>query len=192
MKYLKALLTLLVTAGVFLEPSWAQEELQANTIDVTVQRIRTNDQTIFELRASGFVTAPPDKVWKVLTDYNRLQEFVPNLQSSRIISHSGQETIIDQTGTSGFLFISKTIHIVVRAVEYPVSRIDIHLVSGDMKQYAVRWELAPLSINGISGTRITYSGTLEPDFFVPPFIGTSIVQADVKKMMQALVTEITR
>jgi ribosome-associated toxin RatA of RatAB toxin-antitoxin module len=189
---MKFLAIFILTNCLLLASSQAQEEPPLNTIGVTVNRVREGDQDMFELRATGFVAAPPDRVWKVLTDYDRLPDFVPNLLSSKVLSHTGQESVIDQTGVSRFLFVKKTIHLVVRAVEVPMSRIDVSLVSGDMKRYAVRWELSPGTANAVSGTRLTYSGMLEPNFYVPPLIGPSVMQDDVQRMMQAVVTEILK
>ncbi|MBI1892138.1 MAG: SRPBCC family protein [Burkholderiales bacterium] len=168
------------------------EEVSPNTVDVNVKRIQRNEQSMFELHASGLLTAAPERVWKVLTDYNRYTDFVPNLQACRVLSRNGNEVIIDQTGSTSFLFFSKSIHIVVRAVETPTTRIDVNLVSGDMKHYVVRWELIPENLNGTSVTRLVYTAALEPDFFVPPLFGSSIAQADVKKMMQAVVAEVLK
>jgi hypothetical protein len=44
----------------------------------------------------------------------------------------------------------------------------------------------------MQGTLISYAGTMEPDFFVPPLVGESAVQANVRKMVAAVVKEIDR
>lgn len=177
-------------ASCLLLPLHAQEDILPNTVEVAVKRVHTAEQSTFELQASGVLSAAPARVWAVLTDYHRLPEFVPNLLSCRVVSRNGNEVVIEQTGSTGLLFFRKTVHIVVRAVETPPSRIDIALISGDMKHYVVRWELVPVTLNGAPATRLLYTASLEPDFFVPPLFGTGIVQADVQKMMQAVVAEI--
>lgn len=186
-------LMMLLSAGcLMLALARAEEPPQANNIEVSVKRIHVHEQAMFEVRASGFVTAAPERIWKVLTDYNRLPEFVPNLSATKILSRSGNEVMIAQIGSGGFLFVKRTIHLVVRALEYPPTHIDVNLVSGDMKHYSVRWEVAPTTIAGISGARLRFGGTLEPDFFIPPLLGSGIVEDDIKKMMQAVVAEILK
>jgi hypothetical protein len=44
--------------------------------------------------------------------------------------------------------------------------------------------------NGSEGTRIRYTGYLEPAFFVPPVVGPAVVSGDVKNMVRAVMAEI--
>lgn len=176
--------------------SHAQEPLPRDAIDnnltVVVKYMSDDGKSYFEMQASGSVRATPQQAWKVLTDYGRQHEFVPNLQSTRLISRNAQEAIIEQKGTRRFLFLTQRINLIVRAVEQPFSSIDVSLISGDMKQYATRWELTPLGPNGNGGTRITYQGKMEPDFFVPPLFGSSMVQTDIRNMVLATLIEIDK
>lgn len=185
-------LMMIMACTLALPSAHAQEPTAVNTAVTTLNRMRAGNNDYFELRAEAFVTAPPQHVWKVLTDYNRLHEFVPNLLSSRIASRTGNETLIEQSGTGGVFLFQKHIRLIVRAVEQPYASIDVSLVSGDMKQYAVRWELQANAVNGVEGTRLSYTGKIEPQFFVPPLIGTQFMRTDFHKMMQAVVAEIIK
>jgi ribosome-associated toxin RatA of RatAB toxin-antitoxin module len=165
---------------------------QFNKIEVTVKQLMKNEQPMFEVNATGFARAAQQQAWQVLTDYERLHEFVPDLQSSTLLSRNGREAVVEQHSEAGFLFLSQRIHMVVRVTEQPYSVIDVALVAGDMRSYSAHWELAPSTQNGIEGTRILYSGVMEPDFFVPPLIGKSIVQVNVRRMVQAVLSEIDK
>jgi ribosome-associated toxin RatA of RatAB toxin-antitoxin module len=171
--------------------SQAQSD-QFNKIEVTVKQLMKNEQPMFEVNATGFARAAQQQAWQVLTDYERLHEFVPDLQSSTLLSRNGREAVVEQHSEAGFLFLSQRIHMVVRVTEQPYSVIDVALVAGDMRSYSAHWELAPSTQNGIEGTRILYSGVMEPDFFVPPLIGKSIVQVNVRRMVQAVLSEIDK
>ena len=149
---------ILTIASVLLAPAAAQEAGHAANIDVTVQRVHRDGRTFYDVNAKGFARATPPVVWKVLTDYERLPKFVPNLQSTKLLSRNAQETIIEQNGQAGFLFITQSIHLVLRVVEQPISVIDIVLLSGDMKHYVSHWEIAIAQQGASSGTLITYSG----------------------------------
>ncbi|MEO6351528.1 MAG: SRPBCC family protein [Burkholderiaceae bacterium] len=159
-------------------------------IEVSVKRNRRKGRILFEIQVSGLVRATPQQTWAVLTDYGRLSEFVPDLLSSKLLSRCGDEAIIEQQGSVGFIFVRQPIHLVVRVTEHPFSMLEVALVEGDMKHYASRWELAPLELG--AGTRISYRGSLEPDFFVPLLLGRAMVQADVRKMLTAVVAEVER
>ncbi|TMH05290.1 MAG: cyclase/dehydrase [Betaproteobacteria bacterium] len=185
---------LLLAAAVALPATAGAAEGHANLgsepITASVQRIHRESGTVYEIHTSGFVQATPQQVWKVLTDYNRMHEFVPNLRLSRLLSRNGTEAVVEERGSLGFLFLTQDVRLVVKVLETPFSAIDITLVEGDMKQYSSHWEIAPATENGASGTRITYSGSMMPNFFVPPFLGTVLIRRDVKNMVDAVIAEI--
>ena len=156
--------------------------------EVSVRRVTQDEMHMYEVDASGSVQAAPATVWKILTTYDRMNEFVPDLASCRVLSRNGNEAIVEQFGTARFLFMSKAIHLVVRAVENPMTSIDITLVSGDMKHYESRWELYPMPETG--GTRIVYRGRLMPNFYVPGILGSTMIRSDIERMMRAVLTRI--
>ncbi|UGQ46250.1 SRPBCC family protein [Massilia endophytica] len=159
-------------------------------LQVDVKRETQDSLTMYVIDASGAVLAPLPAVWRILTGYDHMEEFVPDLTSCRVLSRNGNEVIIEQFGTARLLFVSKSIHLIVRATEQPMSSIDISLVSGDMKHYESRWELIPMPETG--GTRILYSGKMAPNFYVPGLLGTNIIRSDIEKMMNAVLARLDR
>lgn len=180
----------LILLAIACAPVHAQQDIPADNIVITVKRMHKDAQSFFNVRADGFAAATPKQVWQVLTDYERLPAFVPNLSSSRVTARAGHEIVLEQHGKTGFLFITRDVHLVVRVAEQPFTAIDIALVEGDMKHYTAHWDLVPSTQHGVSGTLMRYSATLEPDFFVPPLLGGPLVQADVKRTMTAVIAEI--
>jgi ribosome-associated toxin RatA of RatAB toxin-antitoxin module len=178
---------LMLLASLLILPARADNELQ-----VVVQRNRAAEQAFFDIRASGFARATPDHVWQVLTDYERQPEYVPNLSSARVVSRNGADVVLEQNGQGGFFFIRHAIHLLIRVTERAPSMIDVSLISGNMKRYGARWQLTPAEQAGMSGTRIEYSGIIEPDFFVPPLVGNAIVQGDVRKMLEAVIAQLEK
>jgi hypothetical protein len=129
-------------------------------------------------------------VWRILTGYDRMEEFVPDLVSCRVLSRNGNEVIIEQFGNARFLFMSRSIHLIVRATEQPMSSIDIALISGDMKHYESRWELVPVPETG--GTKVLYTGRMMPNFYVPGILGTNIIRGDIERMMGAVLARLDK
>ncbi|GAB2860388.1 hypothetical protein GCM10027277_31230 [Pseudoduganella ginsengisoli] len=158
-------------------------------LEVAVNRIQQDNLHLYEVNANGAVQAPLAAVWKTLTNYEKMNEFVPDMQSCRVLSRNGNEVIIEQFGTAHFLFMSKSIHLIVRAIEQPMAAIDIALISGDMKHYESRWELQPLADGG---TRVVYSGKLVPNFYVPGILGTNLIRSDIERMMGAVLARIDK
>ncbi len=169
----------------------AQTQTQAPRLDklkVDVKRIEVDGQRMYEVDASGSVQAPPASVWKTLTTYERMHEFVPDLSSCRVLSRNGNEVIIEQQGMARFLFMNHAIRLVVRATETPLTAIDIALISGDMRHYESRWNLYPIPETG--GTRIVFSSRLMPGFYVPGMLGTTMIRGDIERMMAAVLARI--
>lgn len=168
----------LVLLFVMTPPAFAQQ------VAVAVTRADIGRDHVFEVVASGTVKASPADVWKVLTDYERMPEFVPDLEKTKVISRVGNKAIIEQSGVARFLFLKRTINLVVHVSEEPISTIVITLVTGDMKTYQCRWEMTALPDG--AGTRIAYSGTMVPKFYVPGMLGSNIIRRDIERMMGAV------
>lgn len=159
-------------------------------LEVSVNRVDQNNQHMYEVDATGTVQASLPRVWRILTNYERMTEFVPDMESCKVLSRNGNEVIIEQFGVARFLFMNRTIHLIVRATEQPMSSIDIALISGDMKHYESRWELIPVPETG--GTRIVYHGKLLPNFYVPGLIGSKMIRSDIERMMGAVLARLDR
>jgi len=170
----------------------AQDNLASPHIDASAVRASRDGAAFFAVRASAVTQATPQQAWRVLTDYERLSQFVPDLLSSRVLSRNQNETLLEQQSRSGFLFVSVQVRMVVRIAERPPQALAVERVSGDMRHYAAHWRLEPVSAVLGGGTRITFDGELEPDFPLPPLLGDAIVQANVKKMVEAVIAEIER
>lgn len=169
-----------------------QESFRQDPVQANANRVIRNGQPLFEMTAIGFVRATPEQAWRILTNYDRLPEFVPDLLSIRLLSRSGNVARIEQKSSAGVLFVSHTIRMVLQVEEAPFATIDVALVEGDMKRYDTHWDLEPEGIDGAAGTRITFSGVMEPDFFVPPLVGRAMVQTSLKNTLAAVVAEIER
>jgi ribosome-associated toxin RatA of RatAB toxin-antitoxin module len=165
-------------------------KLELPKLEVSVNRVDADTQHLYEVDATATVAAPLPKVWRILTGYERMSEFVPDLESCKVLSRNGNEVIIEQFGVARFLFMSKAIHLIVRATEQPMSSIDISLISGDMKHYESKWELIPVPETG--GTKIVYTGRLVPNFYVPGILGAKMIRNDIEHMMSAVVARIER
>jgi ribosome-associated toxin RatA of RatAB toxin-antitoxin module len=162
----------------------------ARNLDVRVERVNTDGGRVYEVNASGDVAAAPDAVWRILTDYDHMAEYVPDLRSARVLSRSGDEATIEQVGVARLLFFRRDIRLVVQAREQPISQIDVSLVDGDMRVYHCTWKLVPIPETG--GTRVIYSGEMAPKFYVPGMLGASMIRSDVEKMMAAVLLRLDR
>jgi ribosome-associated toxin RatA of RatAB toxin-antitoxin module len=161
------------------------------TLALKVERIDGDDGgKVYQIASSGEVAASPATVWRILTDYNHMADYVPDLKSARVVSRTGDKVLLEQHGAARLLFFSKDIRIVVEVHEQSPNKIDVSLVDGDMKVYRCSWELDPLGATG--GTRVLYKATIEPKFYVPGVVGTSLVRKDIARMMKAVLARLDR
>ena len=156
--------------------------------ELSVERV--DGGKVYRIASKGTVAASPSLVWRILTDYTHLADYLPNMKSTRVLSRNGDRIIVEQLGAAQFLFFRQDIRVVVQVHERPPDRIDISLVDGDMKVYRASWELSPLP--GGAGTRLMYNATIEPKFDVPGIVGVGAVRKDIAKMMRAVYLRLDR
>src|SRR5262245_50368574 len=76
----------------------------AQAADVTVRATREGDVLLIE--ASAEFEADAAVTWRVLTDYDRLAEFIPNLRTSRVVARTTGEITVEQKGVARLLVFS--------------------------------------------------------------------------------------
>jgi hypothetical protein len=134
------------------------------------------------------VDATPQEAWNVLTDYDHMSEFVSNLTMSRVIHRASDSLEVAQTSRVKFGFIDLKFDN-VREIEFvPLQEIRSTLVRGDMKMSAFTTRLAAVG----DATRITNHGRFIPDRWIPPLIGTLMLEAETRKQFGELRAEILR
>ena len=79
--------------------------VQLNADDCKRVSIKTEKHTPRQRRIIASVAVPRsfDQVWKVLTDYESLSDFVPNLTSSRLLPCPNGGIRLEQIGAQCFL-----------------------------------------------------------------------------------------
>lgn len=175
--------------------AWGMAPAAAQTgtprFDLKVQQgAGSGEGKAYQVTSSAMVDAPPAAVWRLLTDYDHLADYLPNLKSVRVVSRDGDTVILDQVGTARFLFFSQSIRLRVLVQERAPDQIDISLIEGDMKVFRASWKLSPLA--GAAGTRLDYQANIVPKFDVPGVVGTSVVKKDIARMMTAVLMRLER
>jgi carbon monoxide dehydrogenase subunit G len=180
------LLTGLMTASLCLCPvlGAAQEAPLVSASDVRVER--SGDQ--FTVDLSFYAPVAPAQAWSVLTDFERMAGFVPNMISSDIVERNDKLLKIRQKGVSRFGIFSTNFESIQETQLTPLTEIRARGVSGDFKRMDSVMQLAPEG----SGTRLTYHAEVQPDFWFPPFIGPVLARRDVAEQFSAMLREMVR
>ncbi len=154
--------------------------------DISVHTTRNGDS--FEVSAVAEIQADVADAWKVLTDYDRLAEFIPGMQESRVVSRDGSNVVVDQRGEASLLFFTFPMNVRLAIEEYPHDRIVSNAISGNFKKLHGVYHLEPRD----TGLQLRYEGGFTPDFGVPPLIGTLVVRSTVERRFTAMVQAIER
>jgi ribosome-associated toxin RatA of RatAB toxin-antitoxin module len=154
--------------------------------EIAVQVVRHGDS--FEVEATADIDAGVGDAWKVLTDYDRLSEFIPGMLESRVVSRDGFSVVVDQRGETSVLFFTYPIRVRLAIEEQPYERIVSTAISGNFKDLTGVYALQARG----DGLTLRYEGKFTPDFAYPPLLGTLIVRSTVEKRFGAMVQEIEK
>ena len=133
--------------------------------------------------------ADPKIAWDVLSDYDHLAEFVPDMSYSRVLSRDGNKVIVEQKGEFGVLFFRQAIELKLEILETPHRTIVAHAVGGSFREMSGRYDLDEVRGGGV---RIGYVGHFVPAFPLPTFLGIIGVRHTAAAQLSALVDEIVR
>lgn len=139
----------------------------------------------------AYVDVPVDGrlAWSVLTDYDRLADFVPDMHLSRRISKPGEPTQVYQRGEKSWLVLDTPFEVVLLMHETPFSRISFRQLSGTLKDMHGEWRLLPLA----EGVRVAYMARLEPGLLSPRVPGDGwLIEADIQRILEAIAHEMIR
>jgi ribosome-associated toxin RatA of RatAB toxin-antitoxin module len=140
------------------------------------------------VNASALMQVDARIAWEVLSDYDHLAQFIPDMKSSRVVSRTGNRVVVEQKGVFGFFFYRQAVDVTLEVQEQPQRRIDARRIAGNIRDLETRYELETAA----AGVRFDYSGRFVPNFSLPPLIGMPIVRRIVERRFRAMVDEIVR
>ena len=156
------------------------KDTPATTVEVE------RDGQVFEILSVSRILAGIDVAWAVLTDYEGYVNFVPGMTRSRQVSD--QPIWIEQRGEFGVLFFRMPVYSTLEVEELPPATIRFHALEGNLRRLDTQVELHSDGDHVV----VTYRSVIEPDFWVPPLIGTPLVRAAIGRRLDAVVDEIER
>ena len=163
--------------------------LAAAAVQGQEMSIRTaRDGEFVTVSASAMMKVDPGVAWSVLSDYDHLAKFSPDMKSSRVVSRQGNTVRVEQKGDVGFFFYREPVTMLLEVHEEPPTRMTARGIEGNIKGLETRYELHTSD----AGTKLVYIGRFVPDFAIPPLIGMPIVNRLIERRFRAMVNEIQR
>ncbi len=172
---------LLVATILTAAPAAAQDD------NVTVNVVEEG-RGVYTLRGSFTVPAETPNVWRVLTDYGQMGDFIPSVRTSVVKKEGTDSILVCQESTSYFLAIPKKMRVLLQVQEDPYNRINfVDVAQHDFDHFKGSWQVEKTA----AGTRVEYEANAKPKIYLPVW-GKSIGLDMVKGLMRDLRKEIMR
>ncbi|KAL8034622.1 hypothetical protein ABFX02_12G040200 [Erythranthe guttata] len=171
-----------------------EEELGEKVVVVGGRKVKCEVEVISwrERRIKGEISVDSDvdSVWRALTDYERLADFIPNLVSSGRIPcpHPGR-IWLEQRGLQRALYWHIEARVVLDLQEFLISEDDRELrfsmVDGDFKKFEGKWSVKSRN-DGLGITSLGYEVNVIPRFNFPAIFLERIIRSDLPVNLHAL------
>jgi carbon monoxide dehydrogenase subunit G len=170
----------LVAASLVLMMTGAMEAGPAPRVTVREER------GVYSVSARFVVAEPPAVVLAVLTDYENIPRFLPDVTSSVVRERSESRAVVEQEAVSRMMMFSKKVHLMLDITEEGNA---IHFrdrCGRSFQQYEGAWRVTPSR----GGSEITYELTAKPGFDVPEFMLKRLLKRDSTRTIERLSAEI--
>jgi ribosome-associated toxin RatA of RatAB toxin-antitoxin module len=135
------------------------------------------------------IDAPQEEVWKVLTDYNNLANFIPNMQKSRLQSSDADGPLkLEQVSIWRFLVFKKRIRVLLRVFEHFPDRIAFSQIDGDFHTYSGAWDIDRVD----DAIRLRITLRVRPAFFAPGFFLDRMAKGTAEQALEVIRSETLR
>jgi ribosome-associated toxin RatA of RatAB toxin-antitoxin module len=142
----------------------------------------------FAITACAATDAPAELIWQVLTDFDHLSDFVPDMRVSRVVSSPGEPLRVQQHGIAQVLFFRRLIDVVFAIELDPMRTVKFRAVAGDLRRMEGQWRVLPAH----QSCRIEYRAFGIPAFWVPPLFDRALMRAQVRGQFNGVIGEIRR
>lgn len=143
---------------------------------------------VYSVDARFSVTQPASIVRAVLTNYERIPHFMPDMKKSVVQERRSDSAVVEQEAVSSMMFFSKKVHLLLDIVEEPGAIRFRDRCGKSFYRYEGSWTFTEQ--NGT--TVVGYELTAKPSFDVPEFILKRLLKRDAAQMIERLQREIAR
>ena len=172
------LTAMLLLAG---NPSLAADS-PIRSVDVTY------DGDTYVLNAVMFAPVAQAVAWDVLTDFDHMAQWVPNVAESKVLKRDDNSVTIEQHGVAKYGAVSFP-YTTERKIEMkPMGAIDSLQTKGSLRRVASTLVLQPEG----KGTRLTYHLEIEPSFLASALLSKDFLQHEFGEQFTAIIGEMVR
>jgi hypothetical protein len=160
--------TLVVLSLMLCPPIYAQ------MLDFTEAEV-TEEDGVFRIKVSAIIEAPPDYIRYILADSAHIYRLSPSIIESEVLpsSTADEKQVRTKLLCCTSLFCREVERVdIVRMLKSGDFEAEIIPALSEFKSGKARWEITPVD----DASHVVYEAYLEPDFFIPPVLGTHLVK----------------
>jgi ribosome-associated toxin RatA of RatAB toxin-antitoxin module len=141
---------------------------------------------VYTISARFSVPVTPAIVLSVLTDYDGIPRFLPNVKSSRLLERNDRHVLVEQQAVVKLMFFSTRIHLLLGIDEGTRSLRFVDRSGKSFSRYEGVWTVQEQEEGGVE---ITYALTAEPAFEAPGFVVRRLMHRDASDQIERIQKE---
>lgn len=146
----------------------------------------TEADGVYQVTAAFAVSEAPQTVMAVLTDFERIPKFMPDMEISRVVERNATGMVVEQQATSHFMLFSKRVHLLLTVRQDEDS---LRFRDRCGKSFAI-YDGAWIISQQDSVTVVDYQLTAKPMFDVPAFVLKRLLKRDSADLIERIKVEI--
>ena len=132
---------------------------------------------------------PVQLLWDVLTDYENLSRFIPNLSTSELIQRKGQTVRLQQVGSQQLLGLRFSAQVQLELTEFRQDGLlQFRMVKGDFRRFEGSWQIRRRP----DGSSLLYELTVQGCLGMPIGLIEERLRDDLSSNLNAVVQEAQR
>lgn len=141
----------------------------------------------YELDLSMYIDSDPAAVYDLVTDYARLDRISDTIVESELLKEADglRRRLVTDTCIWFFCFTATMVEDVVEFESREILTTIVPALS-DYRYGRSTWRVSPVD----QGTLVQFRCTLEPDFWIPPLIGTWLIKEKMREEAERTVHKI--
>ena len=128
------------------------------------------------------------QAWAVLSDFDAMTHFVPNLTESRVTARDGNRWTVKQKGVMRLGPFELEFESVRELELTPYEKVVARQIRGAARSAQSETRLAPAD----GATRISYHAEVEPAVWLPAVISRRLIEREVRAQFEAIAREMLR
>ena len=148
----------------------------------------TYDGDTYVLNAAMFAPVPQSVAWDVLTDFDHMAQWVPNVEESKVLKRDDNSVTIEQHGVAKYGAVSFP-YVTERKIDLkPPGAIMSLQTKGSLRRVA---STLLLQTEG-KGTRLIYHLEIEPSLLASALLSKEFLQHEFGEQFTAIIGEMVR